>query len=211
MPAVRYHVLYMSKVLSLAAGVVLAALWSFGQEPPAPAQLAILMKFDVAPPVRVLDSMQHEVAQIFDPTGIHVTWGLLGDNDGSEVFQHVIVLRFRGACRTTTSLPELQPLIEDLELASAAVRDGKALPFAEVRCDRVSSFLRPWRKAGEAATLGIAMGRVIAHELFHMLTNTLTHGAGTLSRASVTPEELAGHQARFSENEIELFKKSVRH
>jgi hypothetical protein len=100
-------------------------------------------------------------------------------------------------------------LLDDLELANASVRDGKALPFAELHCDWVSAFLRPWRKAEQAASLGIAMGRVIAHELYHMLTNTLTHGVGPLSKASVASEELARREAKFSPHEFELFKESV--
>src|SRR5215471_18360736 len=145
----------MAKSPMLAAGIAVAALWSFGQPLPAPPQLAIMMKFDVAPPAAVLESMQHEVAKIFEPAGIHLVWRLLEQNDGSELFSHVVVLRFRGMCRTLpTSLTELQPFVDDLELANATVRDGEALPFAEVRCDRVSAFLRPWRKAEQAATLG---------------------------------------------------------
>src|SRR5215471_19554577 len=143
----------------LAAGLATAVLCSspqsFGQSLPSPPQLAILMKFDVPPPAAVLEAMQHEVAQIFEPAGIQLVWRLLEQNDGTELFSHVVVLRFRGMCRTLpTSLSELQPFVEDLELANATVRDGEALPFAEVHCDRVSAFLRPWRKAEQAATLG---------------------------------------------------------
>jgi hypothetical protein len=75
------------------------------------------------------------------------------------------VIRFRGECRVqTASFGELRPLPDDLELADAAVRDGKALPYAEVHCDRVSAFLRPWYKAQQAGALGVAMGRVIAQQ-----------------------------------------------
>jgi hypothetical protein len=200
----------MTKALYLAAGFAAAAVWSFGQGAESPAQLTILMKFDAQPPPAVLESMQREVAQIFEPAGIRVAWRLLEQNDGREVFSHVVVIRFRGVCRTQpSSWNELQPLLDNLELASASVRDGKALPFAEVHCDRVSAFLRPWRRAEQAATLGAAMGRVIAHELYHMLTNTLTHGAGALSKASVSSVELGWRGASFSKDEIELFKKSV--
>jgi hypothetical protein len=200
----------MSTAPLLAAGLA-AALWSFGQPLAPPPQLAIMMKFDVPPPSAVLEAMQHEVTKIFEPAGIQLAWRWLEQNDGSELFSHVVVLRFRGMCRTLpASLTELQPFIDDLELANATVREGQALPFAEVHCDRVSAFSRPWRKAEQAATLGVAMGRVIAHELYHMLTNTLTHGIGTLSKASVTSQELAWGAARFSPDEIELVKQSVR-
>src|SRR5215471_14991039 len=201
----------------LAAGLAAAVLSSSPQglgqslqSLPSPPQLAILMKFDVPPSASVLEAMQHEVAKIFEPAGIQLVWRLLEQNDGTELFSHVVVLRFRGICRTLpASLSELQPFVEDLELANATVRDGETLPFAEVHCDRVSAFLRPWRKAEQAATLGVAMGRVIAHELYHIMTNTLTHGMGALSKASVTSQELAWGGARFSPAEVELVKKSV--
>lgn len=200
---------YMAITPYLAAGIA-AAFLSYGQIPQSQPQLTILLKFELPPPAPVLESMQHEVDQIFEPAGIRVLWRALDQSDGTELYSHVVVVRVRGACRTQPpSLRELQPLLDDLELANAKVRDGKALPFAEAHCDRVSAFLRPWRKAEEAASLGVAMGRVIAHELYHMLTNTLTHSVGALSKASVTSQELAWRGAQFSEDEIELFKKSV--
>jgi hypothetical protein len=198
----------MAKTWSLAVGL-LAAVGLFAQEAAEP-RLAILMKFDRTPPAGVLESMQREVAAIFAPAGIQVAWRSLEHNDGREVFRHVVVVRFRGACSANpASFMEIEPLLEDNELAHALVRDGRALPFAEVHCDRVSAFLRPWRKAEQAGTLGIAMGRVIAHELYHVLTNTLTHGQGDLSKAHVSAEDLGWRAATFSPEEIELFKKSM--
>ncbi|MBV8841301.1 MAG: hypothetical protein JO307_00695 [Bryobacterales bacterium] len=208
----RYHFSLMAKMLYLAAGLAAAALWSFGQDAqPSPAQLAILMKFDLQPPPSVIESMQREVEALFEPAGIKVAWRRVEDNEGTELFPHVVVIRVRGECRThPATLRELEPLVDNLELAHAAVRNGQALPFAEVQCDRVSAFLRPWRRAEQAASLGVAMGRVIAHELFHMLTNTLTHGDGALSKASVTSQELDVKGDGFSQDELELFKKSVK-
>jgi hypothetical protein len=204
----------MAKILRLFAGLMPAALGCLGQASGNAAaiapQLAILMKFDIRPPTAVLDSMQREVASIFEPAGVSVAWRLVEQNDGRELFPHVVVIRVRGACHTQpASWDELQPLLENPELASASVRDGKAVPFAEVHCDRVSAFLRPWRKAEQSGALGAAMGRVIAHELYHMLTNTLTHGVSALSKASVTSVELE-RSARFSPDEIEQLKNSVR-
>jgi hypothetical protein len=198
----------MAKTWNLAVGLLAAAVGLFAQEAAEP-RLAILMKFDRTPPAGVLESMQREVAAIFAPAGIQVAWRSLEHNDGREMFRHVVVVRFRGTCNTNPSLAGLEPLLEENELAHALVRDGRALPFAEVHCDRVSAFLHPWRKAEQAATLGIAMGRVIAHELYHVLTNTLTHGQGDLSKAHVSAEDLGWRGATFSSEEIELFKKSM--
>lgn len=199
----------MAKTWNLAVGLLAAAGGLFAQEA-TEQRLAILMKFDRTPPAGVLESMQREVAAIFAPAGIQVAWRSLEKSDGREVFRHVVVVRFRGACSANpASLVELEPLLEENELAHALVRDGHALPFAEIHCDRVSAFLHPWRKAGQAATLGTAMGRVIAHELYHVLTNTLTHGQGDLSKARVSAEDLASRAATFSPEEIELFKKSM--
>jgi hypothetical protein len=201
-------------MLRLFAGLMAAAVCSLardsGDGAAAAPQLAILMKFDVRPPSAVLDSIESEVARIFEPAGVRVAWRLADQNDGRELFPHVVVIRIRGACHTQPpSWDELQTLLDDPELASASVRDGEALPFAEVHCDRVSAFLRPWRKAERVATLGAAMGRVIAHELYHILTDTLTHGASALSKATATPAELE-QSGRFSPYEIERLKNSVR-
>ncbi|HLH44160.1 MAG TPA: hypothetical protein VKV74_14325 [Bryobacteraceae bacterium] len=201
----------MAKTLRLAALAVAVALGCMGQAAGnSAAQLVIVMRFDVGPPAGVLESMQREVASILEPADVQVTWRRAEQNDGRELFRHVVVIRFRGACHTPpVSWDELPAAMENPELASASVRDGKALPFAEVHCDRISAFLRPWRKAEQSAALGAVMGRVIAHELYHMLTNTQTHGVSALSKATVTSVEL-GRSGRFSADEIERLKDSVR-
>jgi hypothetical protein len=172
--------------------------------------VAILMKFDVQPAPRVLQSMKREVAELLEPAGINISWRLAEGNEGTETFPHLVVVRFDGTCRNQpVSFGNLQPLLDNLELGSTAVRDGHALPFAEIHCDHVTSFLRPWKAAGQTVTLGAAIGRVVVHELYHVLTNTLTHGSGGLSKATISSVELGLHGAKLSAGEVELFRRSV--
>ena len=53
------------------------------------------------------------------------------------------------------------------------VSDGNVLPFSEVECDKIASSIRPEMSKSQwhdrDSVLGRAMGRVLAHELYHML------------------------------------------
>jgi hypothetical protein len=178
--------------------------------PSSPSQLGILMKFDVPPPKGVLEAMEHEVAGMLQPADVKVVWRLADQSDGRETFRHLVVLQFRGACRAQpASFGEISTFEGDGELANSTVREGQVMPFAEIHCDKVSSFLHPLRAAEQSAKLGAAIGRVVVHELYHILTDRLSHGAGEISKASLTAVDLARPLVRLSPAEIDLFRKSV--
>jgi hypothetical protein len=67
------------------------------------------------------------------------------------------------------------------------VAEGRILPYTELRCDEIGkalAFLRPGSGIKDRQlALGRALGRVLAHELYHILANAKTHGANGLARA----------------------------
>lgn len=85
------------------------------------------------------------------------------------------------------------------------VSDGVILPFSDVDCDRIRAFVQKGllslpRKDREA-TFGRAMGRVLAHELYHVFANTARHGSCGVGKASYSVEDLLSPQFRFEERE----------
>jgi hypothetical protein len=82
-------------------------------------------------------------------------------------------------------------------LASAFVSDGVVLPFGEVSCDRVRASLA--RALGSANPeqlqyrLGLALGHILTHELYHMLSGSVTHTRRGLTQRSLTPLELVSN------------------
>jgi hypothetical protein len=50
--------------------------------------------------------------------------------------------------------------------------------------------------------LGRAMGRVLAHELYHIVADTSDHGREGVTQASLTPRELTAGQLELRPSEL---------
>src|SRR5207248_11156110 len=82
-------------------------------------------------------------------------------------------------------------------LGRTHVTDGQVLPFSEVNCDRIRAFLSqaliPLAPQDRNEAFGRAVARVLAHELYHIITRTAHHGSSGVARAAYTvPELMAG-------------------
>ncbi|HJT90086.1 MAG TPA: hypothetical protein VJ732_19580 [Bryobacteraceae bacterium] len=174
---------------------------------PAPS-IGIYMDFDSVPGNASVQTMETEVSRLLKPSGVKLDWRLLRRNEGREAFSGLVVLKFRGRCKVEGwSQPpsEFGSMGETVELASTKVANGKVLPFTEVECDQVRkalAYLGPGADQAERQrALGIALGRVVAHELYHILARTTSHAARGLAEASaslrdlVTPGKLSFRQA----------------
>ena len=76
------------------------------------------------------------------------------------------------------------------------ISEGAILPFADIDCDGIRSFLQAGllgaRADTEKSMYGRAVGRVLAHELYHIFANTQHHGAGGVGKATYTVDNLLG-------------------
>jgi hypothetical protein len=82
-----------------------------------------------------------------------------------------------------------------------------------VRCDAVRdalAYLRPEAGAFEKQkALGQAMGRVVAHELYHVLANATAHAARGLAQAAESLEDLvSARRASFSAETVAEIRKA---
>jgi hypothetical protein len=55
---------------------------------------------------------------------------------------------------------------------------------------------------------GRALGRVVAHELYHVLARTLRHGVVGVAKACYSPVELTAVRFQFEPREVELLRES---
>jgi hypothetical protein len=156
---------------------------------PAPS-VAIFMDFDSTPGSSSVEIMKHEVDELLKPAGIRLDWRLVRDNDGKQGFSGVVLLKFKGRCRAESwSQPTDLGSWGDqaLTLGATQVSNGRVLPFSEVKCDEVRkalAYVKPG--AGQAErqrALGLALGRVVAHELYHILAGTTAHASEGLAKA----------------------------
>jgi hypothetical protein len=140
---------------------------------------------------RSLAAMESETQRIFDETGMKLDWRLKDQLAEHAEFTNVVVFTLTGSCRMN-----LTPLLIDERgpLALTYTSDGEVLPFGEVRCDRVKASLQrsPHPSNGQSwdALFGVALGRVMAHELYHMLSDERDHTQSGVTRASLRADEL---------------------
>ena len=101
---------------------------------------------------------------------------------------------------------------EPVTLGDAKVENGKVLPFSEVRCDEVKkalSYLTPAASQEQRqVALGIAMARVVAHELYHILARTTSHAMKGLAKASEPlPDLISARKMTFDRHDSEAMRK----
>lgn len=162
--------------------------------------IGVYIDFDAVPSQLSVDEMKREAGKILDSAGYFLDWRALKQNQGTETFAHVIVVKFHGKCRLEYPLPGGSE--EDVALASTLVDHGHVLPFSDVQCDQVRKALPYAVSHDRQKAFGLALGRVVAHELYHFLADKTKHAAAGLAAAGHDWVELVSGTAAFRENDL---------
>jgi hypothetical protein len=166
--------------------------------------VTLVLQFDQAYSAKSLAAMKREVVSIVGESGIKVDWRLLSDVPSTESFEGLVVVRFRGAC--VMQRPSAM-LDERGYYAFTYVSDGDVLPFSEVECDKVANSIgremsrSQWRNRD--SILGRALGRVLAHELYHMLAKSQHHGGEGVTRSALSAAQLVADRLPMSRVDLE--------
>ena len=176
------------------------------------APITLYTQFAEQPPAAVRDAMQDEVRTIMAPMGLRFRWMDLAESNGKQVSIELAVIDFNGRCDVggLTARDE-----NPGALGWTHISDGVILPFANVDCAAVRSFiqreLRDTRLQTRAATFGRALGRVLAHELYHIFANTTRHGSDGVGREYYNVEDLLAAGFQFETRELLALKNSKAH
>ena len=152
-------------------------------------------------PVRL--AIQDELASILIPIGPTPDWRSLAESRGMERWTTLAVVHFKGHCDLSDlSIYPPYPWI----MGRTHVSEGAVIPFSEIYCSAIRAFLAPTLASTEPNRRGFlfgrAIGRVLAHELYHILARTRQHGSGGLGEAFYTPQELAADDFDFQDKEV---------
>ncbi len=156
---------------------------------PIPTSLTVILDFRGSHSDRSVKEMERETGAILKSTGLKLAWRLR-DEAASSAYSNLVVMTFKGSCRYDAAPREFNP---SGPLASTGTTDHIMQSFGQVDCDHVVQSARSAMWAGDFAhadmLVGRALGRVVTHELVHMLTNSRKH-----SRDGVFEEALSGRQ-----------------
>lgn len=180
-----------------AIGLVVCFGSGFGQIK-APAPLTILFRFEAANSPIALKEMKRELGTLLEPLGFVPEWRDRADTAAADSFRQIVLVDFRGRCLMEAA--DL-PYETNGALARTPVAKGKVLPFSEVECDQVRASLHSatWGSEGQQSdmVLGRALGRVLAHELYHVLMQTSAHARHGVAKRSLSRAELVSDRLEF--------------
>ena len=101
------------------------------------------------------------------------------------------------------------PLLYDERgpLAFTHSTDGEVLPFSMVSCDRVRHSVESAMWGGDRARadllLGRALGRVLAHELVHIVAKSSKHGVKGVAKTALSGGQLIADRLELDVDDVE--------
>ena len=188
----------------LLAGVLPAA----GETRWAPsAPITLYTSFQQEPPAEVMEAIQEEVEAIMDPIGLRFEWRNLAGARGHEVSTELAVITFQGRCNTAGMSAQAK---FSGALGWTHMSDSEILPFTDISCDRVREFVQRQLVVlppDERTDLyGRALGRVLAHELYHIFANTTRHASWGVAKECYTVQDLLTDDFQFREKESRVLR-----
>jgi hypothetical protein len=167
------------------------------------APVALFARYEHPIPEPVNAALQAELDDIMEPTGFQFLWRELPKSTGREVHRELVVISFKGTC-------EFQEGFERAHGGGALgwthTSGGDLLPFIDVECGRILSMVRSELRHASvedrAGMAGRALGRVLAHELYHVLGRTKKHGSRGVAKAVYSSTELTTDELQLSEADV---------
>jgi hypothetical protein len=157
-------------------------------------EVTVVLDFDQPYSNLSLAEMEREAGAVLRNTGLTFSWKTQDSLAPHQEFKSLFVFKMKGRCEMDVS-----PVLIDERgpLGMAFVSDGQVLSFGEIECDRVKQSVRRVLPAGksqkEDRVYGRALGRVVAHEMYHMLSGKTLHSKSGLTQAALTADELTSN------------------
>ena len=157
---------------------------------PIPSGLTVILDFRGAHSEPSIREMERETGSILKATGLKLDWRLR-DQTAGEAYPDLVVMTFNGTCKFN---PASRNYDGQSPLASTKTTDHVIQSFGQVDCDHVIGTARSAMFGADFAhadlLVGRALGRVVTHEIVHMLTRSAKHGSEGVFEASLSGKQL---------------------
>ncbi|MBZ5596184.1 MAG: hypothetical protein LAP39_28400 [Acidobacteriia bacterium] len=176
------------------------------------APVSVYTHFEQAYSEPLLENMKEEVRSIMAPIGLELQWRTLDAHAPTGLSSELAVVSFKGKCRMDDLL---LPSVNSGNLGWSYALEGHVSPFSDVDCDRVRQFINPsvlhakW--VDRDAILGRALGRVLAHELYHIFADSKRHARVGLAKAFFSPRDLVSDHFTLEERDAETLRNGKLH
>jgi hypothetical protein len=146
--------------------------------------------------------MEREVENLLRGAGRPLEWRSWKQATHS-VFDEIAVVRFSGDCEAQFWPNGVPP---EGVLGKTHVSDGIVLPFSDVACDNIASSVRStvlgMGRTRADVIFGRALGRVVAHELVHILSRSTAHGHEGIAQSALSRDELTCDKLDLSPEDV---------
>lgn len=180
----------MLRLLTASVGLCLCA---YAQE----SGLAVYLNAPKQLPPSVSQSMRAETQRLLRSLDTPLLWRETASP--REDSGRLVVVRFTGSC-SFDDYNASRPVapVKGQPLASTDIANGRVLPFVSVQCSRVRDLIAPsvigTRSSDRDTALGAAIGRVMAHEIYHVLSGERKHSqSGVAAECMGVRDLLAPH------------------
>jgi hypothetical protein len=173
-------------------------------ESAAPAgDMVVYFSADSASSPAVLSEMKRELRALMQPGGFRIEWRDLRSGKRDAAASHVAVVEFKGVCGAPPGDASPGPVGNLPPLASTSVVEGHVLPFSSVDCTALSRFvgssLGRESEAKRSRMYGRAVARLVAHEIYHIVTRTQEHTQAGIAKPRFTLGDLLSEHFEFEE------------
>jgi len=171
-------------------------------------ELTIVLDFRGPHSQKSVEAMEEETQEIFKGAGLHLDWKSR-EEAARITAPDLVYVRFNGRCELPPP-PLYDELGETGPLASTYETDGEIQPFSEVSCDRVGALVRSGLRGSDVKRgdqlIGRALGRVVAHELAHILTGSAKHSKDGVFEAAFKARQLIAGELSLGPADIDRLR-----
>jgi hypothetical protein len=163
------------------------------------AAISLRLRSGRVPPA-AFGELSKELAGLMSTAGVAARWE--DPTSYRDVNGSTVVVDLEGDC-TIPFHREAVPAPDGSPLASTAAADNQLLPFVTVSCSTLAALMRPFiadqPEAFREFAFGRALGRVLAHELYHIVTRSADHLDSGVAKASFSANDLLKNRFEFDD------------
>lgn len=169
----------------------------------AASELVVYLNAGVNQSAAPLALMRKETENLMHTAGYSVEWRDAKTRRAGENASDLVFVDLSGVCSVPMSPISGAQAPDDNQpsLASTAVEDGVVLPFSRIDCAALTRMLSAMfsheAPARRNYLYGRAMGRLLAHELYHVLAQTRDHATAGIGKPCFTAADLVSDRFEF--------------
>jgi hypothetical protein len=177
---------------------------------PAPGKIAVSLRLRTGTiRAAAFEELQKELAVLMYTAGVTTQWE--DPTSYRDVNGYTVVVDLEGDCSVpfhadTASWEDGTPI------GSTATAENHLLPFVNVNCSVLNALLAPYTADQPDAlrefVFGRALGRVLAHELYHIVTQSEDHSGAGVAKARFSAADLMKNEFEFTEMALDRIRTS---